>query len=100
VLADWDKRVTATIAQIQVNNDGTFSVALTGSPDLCTGPASKSWEAVHGVVSTVYGGVTAEGVKALYAGLLAAQLSGRAVSLYTLNSPSKANCVIGAIDIW
>lgn len=98
-LAGWDRVTSGTVAQIQLGTDGNFSVALTGSPDLCPGPAAKSWEAVHALVTTGYGATT-DGVKALYAALLAAQLSGRTVTLYVLNAPSKANCLVGAIDIW
>lgn len=99
--AAWDRYVHGTVGNIQLYADGSFTVTLAGGPSLCSGPAAGSWWAVNGLVST-RNGLTPDGVKAFYAALLSAKLSGRSVNLYTNNdaqNPTGQPCAIGALDL-
>lgn len=102
------QQTVGTVANLQViGADGSFNVALAGDPDLCTAPSEKDdpdhfhWNRVNGRVSTVTG-LSTDGVKALYAALLAAQLTGRSVRLYAKPDPNNASlapCAVWALDL-
>ena len=100
----WDGITSGTVGRIQQYSDGSFVFQLTSLAALCPGPAPGSWSAVNGFVSagpSGYPGMTADGVKAMLANLLAAKLSGRAVVVYANNNPTNPtgnSCVVGAID--
>lgn len=113
--AAWD-RFSGSVAVdvIEAYMDGQFIVRFISNNayvNLCSGPPPGSFAATYGVVAAgarfpnadgTLRFTSVEGVKLLYASLLAAKLSGRSVNVYANNdpaSPSSNLCVIGVVDV-
>jgi MFS superfamily sulfate permease-like transporter len=97
----WNKTTTGSVSVIEGWSDGSFYVTLVGSPNLCSGPTSASWDATYAQVA-VAAGATSDGVKTLLSILMSAKLAGKTVTLYVNNNssnPSGAPCVLGAVDV-
>lgn len=112
-LAAWDLTPKGTVAALELDAyGGGFNVALTGwGSDLCTGAAKDNqtpeaqvdlgWRRTHAIADASAFG-TADGVKAMYATLLAAKLSGQPVILFTNNYVTRAGrtiCLLGAVNV-
>jgi hypothetical protein len=113
----WDGNPSGTVAAIELDVWGNFNVSLNGAPGqiMCKGaannnPSTDGWYMSHAIAYTDRG--TADGLKRTYASLLAAQLSGKNVTLYTTNlaitytdsttgqTRQRTECIIGAMDVW
>jgi hypothetical protein len=97
----WTGAPDGVVSNIQLSSDGSFSFSLSGDPVMCAaGNATNRRGAVW--VGTYNGvTVTAEGARALLQTLLAAQLSGKRVRVYSNDNASTSGwgCRVGAIDL-
>ena len=100
--------VVGTIGRIEQYADGGFvfnlAIITGGATPFCA--AISTWSQSNafvraGSVTGVHGSttVTADGVKAFLASLLAAKLSAGKVQVYTLYTSATDQCVVGAIDV-
>lgn len=111
----WDGNPSGGVGALELDVWGNFNVTLTGEAGrlMCSGAANNGpeneWYNRHAVAYTDRG--TADGLKRTYASLLAAQLSGKTVTLYTTNltinytdangqARQRTECIIGAMDVW
>lgn len=87
-----------TISTLQIGGDGTFSFALTNSPNLCSNgnKTNQRGAVVPGIAS-----VTADGAKMLYATLVSAYTTGRTITVYTNETVTTTGwgCTVYALDL-
>jgi hypothetical protein len=94
---------TATVGTIDIlatlSGGQAVNVTLTGGPALCSAVTPGSTIS-FGDLRVGNGSVTSDGMKAIYATLLAAKLSGRTVTIYATNgTTSSFGCIVTGVHI-